>query len=86
MSYKQYNDPINGKPIGTCAYNHAGFNHGPIIDSLINGQFKQAKSQTLIGCKTRPEKLAYRVGSIVGALIENGKPDLAVKFLNLFNN
>lgn len=61
-----------------------------IIESLINGQFIQAKEQTQYRCKTKPEKQAYIVGQIVGALCDpdgfHHNPDLAVTFLNCFNN
>lgn len=61
-----------------------------IIDSLINGQFSQAKEQAQHGCKTLPEKQARRVGQVVGALCDpigfQYRPDLAVAFLNLFDN
>lgn len=61
-----------------------------IIDSLTNGQFKQAKAQTQYMCKTLPEKQAYKVGQIVGALMDKDgssyNPNLAVRFLNLFND
>ena len=56
-----------------------------IIDSLINGQFAQAKEQTQRNCKTKPELQAYRVGQTVGALCDRGMPDLAATYLNLFN-
>lgn len=60
-----------------------------IIYSLINGQFKQAKEQTQYMCKTKPEKQAYRVAQVVGALVDPdgsyNKPDLAVSFLNMFD-
>ncbi|WGH49536.1 hypothetical protein [Alishewanella phage vB_AspM_Slickus01] len=55
-----------------------------IIDSLINGQFKQAKEQITSGCKTKPYKLAHRVGEIVGVLHRQGQIDLATRFLTLF--
>lgn len=61
-----------------------------IIESMINGQFKQAKEQTQYRCKTLPEKQAYRVGQVVGSLCDPdgfyNMPDLAVTYLNLFNN
>ena len=61
-----------------------------IIDSLYNGQFKQAKQQTQYLCKTKPEKQAYIVGQVVGALCDidgsRNNPDLAVRYLNLFDN
>tara|TARA_R110002126_G_scaffold182742_2_gene331359 strand:+ start:416 stop:634 length:219 start_codon:yes stop_codon:yes gene_type:complete len=59
-----------------------------IIDSLINGQFKQAKEQTQYRCKTKPEKQAYRVAQVVGALMDKENcddPDMAVKYLKLFD-
>lgn len=66
------------------------YNITPIIDSLINGQFKQAKSQAQYLCKTKPEKQAYIVGQVVGALCDRdhvyNDPDLAVIFLSLFDN
>ncbi len=59
-----------------------------IIDSMINGQFKQAKEQTQYRCKTLPEKQAHRVGQVVGALCDpdhpNYDPDMAVRFLALW--
>lgn len=64
------------------------YNVSHITESLINGQFKQAKAQTQYKCKTNPEKQAYIVGQVVGALVDpdnHNKPDLAVRYLNLFN-
>jgi len=59
-----------------------------IIDSLIDGQFKQAKEQTQYRCKTLPEKQSRIVGQVVGALCDpdgyRNDPDLAVTYLNLF--
>jgi len=64
------------------------YRQSDVIESLINGQFAQAKEQVQQGCKTKPEKQAYRVGRIVGALCDSegsyNMPDLAVRFLNLF--
>lgn len=61
-----------------------------IIESLENGQFKQAKQQTQHLCKTKPEKQARIVGQVVGALCDpdgsHNNPDLAVKFLTLFDS
>ena len=60
-----------------------------IIESLLNGQFSQAKEQTQYRCRTKPEKQAYIVGQVVGALCDPdgryNKPDLGVRYLNLFN-
>ena len=39
-----------------------------IVDSLVNGQFKQAKEQTLDRCKTKPEVVARRTGLVVSHL------------------
>lgn len=39
-----------------------------IIESLYNGQYKQAKSQIMDGCENQPEKLAYRVGFVIETL------------------
>lgn len=59
-----------------------------IIDSLVNGQFEQAKNQSQYLCKSIPEKQAYMVGQVVGALCDpdgaHNNPDLAVRYLNLF--
>ena len=58
-----------------------------IIESLINGNFKQAKEQTQYGCKSIPEKQAKIVGQVVGALMDKDNyndPDLAVTYLDMF--
>lgn len=64
------------------------FNQDAVIESIINGQMHQAKQQLQHGCKTRPEKQAYRLGRVVGALCDPDgsykQPDLAVRFLALF--
>ena len=60
-----------------------------IVDSLINGQFKQAKEQTQYRCKTKPEKLARKVGQVIGALMDEenfDNPELAARYLNLFDS
>jgi len=60
-----------------------------IIESLINGQFKQAKEQTQYRCKTKPEKQARIVGQVIGALCDpdgyRNDPSLAVRYLKLFD-
>ncbi len=43
---------------------------GDIIESLVDGQFERAKAQTQYMCKTLPEKQAYIVGNVVGALCD----------------
>lgn len=59
-----------------------------IIDSLINGQFKQAKELVQGGCKTLPEKQAYRLARVCCALVDpegyHKRPDLAKSLLKLF--
>jgi len=59
-----------------------------IIDSLENGQMKQAREQTVYRCKTKPVQMAYNVGTVVGALCDpdghRKNPDLAVRFLKQF--
>ena len=60
-----------------------------IVDSLINGQFKQAKEQTQYRCKTKPEKLARKVGQVIGALVDTddyNRPELAARYLNVFDS
>ena len=60
-----------------------------IIESLENGQLKQAKEQIQWKCKTKPEKQAFKVGQVVGALMDEddyNNPDLARRFLCLFDN
>ena len=60
-----------------------------IIESMINGQYQQAKQQTQYRCKTLPEKQARKVGQVVGALMDKEhsdyNPDMAARFLNLFD-
>ena len=59
-----------------------------IIKNLIDGDFIKAKEQTQYRCRTIPEKQAYIVGQVVGSLCDpdgfHKKPDLAVKYLNMF--
>jgi len=62
-----------------------------IIDSLINGQFEQAKEQTLNYPKMKPMELAFRVGQVVYTLTDNDEgfynnPSLAIRYLNLFKD
>ena len=61
-----------------------------IIRSMVNGQWKQAKELTRKGCKTKPERMAYRVGRIVGALCDpdgfRDEPDLARVYLTMFED
>ena len=60
-----------------------------IIESMINGQFEQAVELTTLNCKTKPFKMAHRVGQVVGSLSDPdglyNDPDLAVRYLALFN-
>ena len=59
-----------------------------VVHCLQTKQYDKAKELTLNRCKTKPIKLAHRVGKIVGALCDpdglRRDPDLAVKFLSLF--
>lgn len=55
-----------------------------VIESLYNGQYKQAKSQIMEGCKTKPEKLAHRVAIIVISLCDGGYFNEAHRFLAQF--
>lgn len=58
-----------------------------IVNSLLNGNFSQAKEQTQYLCRTLPEKQAHRVGQVVGSLcdpLDRDMPDLAVTYLRLF--
>lgn len=57
-----------------------------IVSSLVNGQYKQAKEQTLQGCRTNPERLAYRSGRVVWHVctqLHNGG-HLAEPYINSF--
>jgi nitrate reductase assembly molybdenum cofactor insertion protein NarJ len=56
-----------------------------IIESLINGQFAQAKEQTQKGCKTKPEKQGRKIGQVVQILESSDDHDLACRYLNLFD-
>mgnify|MGYP001586460582 CR=1 FL=1 len=66
---------------------HEHYQIDHIIESLINGQFKQAKEQTQEGCKTNPERQARKVGQVVGTLCgpDYNMPGLAGNYLNLFD-
>lgn len=54
-----------------------------VTESLINGQFVQAYDQAREGCRTKPDKLAHRVGRITWHLCRN-HPDLVSTWLRLF--
>lgn len=60
-----------------------------IIDSLHNGQFKQAKEQIQHKCKTKPEVQARKLAQVCSALIDpegfHNRPDLAESLLNMFD-
>tara|TARA_R110002096_G_scaffold429267_1_gene641989 strand:+ start:457 stop:666 length:210 start_codon:yes stop_codon:yes gene_type:complete len=61
-----------------------------IIESLINGNFQQAKEQLQDGCKTKPEEQAYRLAVVTYRLVDKyGKyqlPNTAAVFLGHFND
>ena len=58
------------------------------IEAIKAGDYAKANAIVTQKCKTKPNKLAYRVGRIVGALCDpdgfHNEPDKAVKFLNTF--
>lgn len=60
------------------------------IDACKSGQYAKANAIVSSKCKTKPRKLAYRVGRIVGALTDpdgfHKQPDMAVKFLATFKD
>ena len=60
-----------------------------ILESVVNGQFTQAKDQIQDRCKTKPEKQAYRLAQVVGALCDPNHPyynvDSAVTLLKRFD-
>ena len=60
-----------------------------VIESLLNGQFRQAKRQTKYKCRTNPDKLAHRVGSVVAMLCDpdgtNYFPNKVHAYLEMFN-
>lgn len=60
-----------------------------VIDYLLVGDFKKAKIELQCGCKSIPEKQAYRLVQVVGSLCDvdgfyNNK-ELATDFLNMFD-
>ena len=60
------------------------------IDACKSGQYAKANAIVSAKCKTKPRKLAYRVGRVVGALADpdgfHKDPDRALKFLNTFKD
>ena len=57
-----------------------------IINNIRNGNWLCAKVYIQRGCKTKPEKQAYRLAQVVSALIENEKsPDAAARLMNMFD-
>lgn len=61
------------------------FNIKYIMLSIDNGQWGQAKDLIQYKCKTKPEKQAYRLAQVVGALIERGSNDQAARLINRFD-
>lgn len=55
-----------------------------IVDSVYNGQMKQAKEQTLRGCRTKPAKLAYRVATVVKLLCTRDDWFECSRFISMF--
>ena len=68
------------------------WNAQDVIDSLINGQFKQAKQMTLEGLTDTDledleyafNTLAYRVCDVMQKLVAQGIPSLMVNYRKLF--
>jgi len=57
-----------------------------IREAALCNDMALAYKLTMFKVNSNPEKLAHRVGQVVGTLIDNhGKPDLAVMYLNQFN-
>lgn len=58
------------------------------IEAIKQGDMTKAHAIVTTKCKTKPEEMAYRVGRIVGALVDpdgfHKQPDLAQKFLEQF--
>jgi len=56
-----------------------------ILDSVYNGQWKQAKEQTQSQCKTKPSMQAFIVGQVTLLLhLDEEEPELAITYLCLF--
>jgi hypothetical protein len=59
-----------------------------VMNLILDGRPQDAKRVLVLGCRTKPEVMAYRVGTIVGALTDpdgfRNKPDKAKAFLDLF--
>lgn len=57
---------------------------------VVENDILGAKVELQKGCKTLPEKQARKLGQVIGALCDiegfNYRPDLAVRFLNSFDN
>jgi len=59
-----------------------------IVESIYNGQWRQAKTQLQQGCKTKPEVQARRLGWVVFQLMyenlnDNGESKVDT-FVNMF--
>ncbi len=56
---------------------------------LKENNLHAAKEVLQKNCKTKPEKQARKLGQVIGALMDskgfNYHPDLAVRFLNIFD-
>lgn len=63
----------------------AKYKIGPVIESLLNGQWRQAKEELQRGCKTKPEKQARKLGQVIGHLCDTNRGDMAVRFLKMFD-
>lgn len=64
----------------------------PVLVSISNGQYKQAKDMITEGCKTKPEKMAQRLGRIIACISDEDiqdnfgvNTDHAIMLINQFN-
>lgn len=58
----------------------------PILSAVASGYYAFAKELIQERCRTVPERQARRLAQVVGALIERGGADAAVRLINLFDN
>ena len=63
-----------------------------VLESIVNGQYKQAKDMITEGCKTKPEKMAQRLGHIIACISDEDiqgcfgvNTDHAIRLINQFN-
>lgn len=61
-------------------------NIAPVLSAIASGRYVSAKELIQEHCRTVPERQARRLAQVVGALIERGDADAAVRLINLFDN